>query len=199
MSFISRIQPRRITALNPSRQQLTRSFAQSQQPSRRPGSLISQQTAKEWKDLTNPQKVVAASKATFNIGLLLTGATLTVGLVYFVTSELFSSQSSTSIFSEAVDRAKANEDLVRVLGEPIKSYGSPSRNRMRRNRRINYQVVDDHLGQPHLFMKFYLEGSDNEGTGMLEMIKDEKNKWEFKKLVVDVPGQGLPSQRFVLV
>ncbi|KAF7724357.1 hypothetical protein EC973_001145 [Apophysomyces ossiformis] len=168
------------------------------QSSRKPGAIISQQTAKEWKELTTPQKVVAASKATINVGVILTGVAVTGALVYFVGSELFGSQSSTSIFSDAVDRVRKNEELVEILGEPIKGHGEPSRNRMRRNRRIRYQISNDQEGQPHLFMRFYVEGPNNEGTGMLEMIKDDKDKWQYKQLFVDVPGPGFSQRRIYL-
>ncbi|CAO3596749.1 unnamed protein product [Absidia cylindrospora] len=159
---------------------------------------ISQQTVKQWKDLTPPQKVAAATKASFNLTVFGVGFALTAGLAYYIGSELFSSDSSTNIFSDAVDRARKNQELVDLLGTPIKAHGAPSRNRMKRNRRIQYQIVDDQYGQAHFFMKFYVEGPDNEGVGMVEMIKDEKNKWEYKQLFVDVPGQGLPSKRIHL-
>lgn len=171
-------------------------------------------TAKPWSELSTPQKgiyiylseisltfsssVVVASKTTFNVGIILTGFALTSAIVYYIGSELFGSQSTTSIFSDAVDRVKANEEIVSILGEPIKAHGEPSRNSRRRNRRIASQVVEDQEHKPHLFMRFYLEGSITQGTVMLEMIKDEKDKWQYKQLYVDVPGQGLPSRRIYL-
>lgn len=87
---------------------------------------------------------------------------------------------------------------MELLGTPIKGHGAPSRNRMKRNRRIQYQIVDDQQGKAHFFMKFYVEGPLNEGVGMVEMIKDDKDKWTYKQLFVDVPGQGLPSRRIHL-
>ncbi|ORE05267.1 TIM21-domain-containing protein [Rhizopus microsporus var. microsporus] len=171
-------------------------------------------TAKPWSELSTPQKgiyaylseilltfsssVVVASKTTFNVGIILTGFALTSAIVYYIGSELFGSQSTTSIFSDAVDRVKANEEIVSILGEPIKAHGEPSRNSRRRNRRIASQVVEDQEHKPHLFMRFYLEGSITQGTVMLEMIKDEKDKWQYRQLYVDVPGQGLPSRRIYL-
>ncbi len=124
--------------------------------------------------------------------------TLTSAIVYYIGSELFGSQSSTSIFSNAVDRIRDHEELVEILGKPIKGHGEPSRNSRRRNRRITSQVAEDANGEPHLFMRFYVEGPDNQGTVMLEMIQDEKKKWQYKQLYVDVPGQGLPSKRIYL-
>ncbi|KAI9485142.1 TIM21-domain-containing protein [Zychaea mexicana] len=159
-------------------------------------SLISRQTAKEWKELSTPQKVVAASKVTVDLGVILTGLALTSVLLYFVGSELFGSDSTTAIFSDAVDRIRVHPELSELLGAPIKGHGEPSRNRMKRNRRIHHQIVNDAQGNPHLFMRFYVEGPNGEGTAMLEMIKDDKGSWQYKQLFCDVPGQGYPSRRY---
>jgi import inner membrane translocase subunit TIM21 len=142
--------------------------------------------------------VVAASKTTVNLSVILAGVALTSAVVYYIGSELFSSQSSTSVFSDAVDRIRGHEELTAILGEPISAHGEPSRNRRRRNRRIASQVVEDQNNEPHMFMRFYVEGSENQGTVMLEMIKDGDKKWKYKQLYVDVPGQGLPSKRYYL-
>ncbi|KAI7872366.1 TIM21-domain-containing protein [Spinellus fusiger] len=161
--------------------------------------IAAQNTPRAWNELTRPQKVVAASKTSFNVLLLSVGAALTLGAVYYVTSELLSSQSPTAIFREAVERAKANSSLVALLGEPIQSYGTPSSNARRRNRRIHYRLAEDAYGEPHMLMVFHMEGSLSQGTGRVDMVKNDKDQWEFKSLVVDVPGQGLPSRRFVIV
>lgn len=115
--------------------------------------------------------MVVASKTTVNVGVILTGVALTSAIVYYIGSELFGSQSATSIFSDAVDRVRSHEELVSILGEPIKGHGEPSRSKRRRNRRITSQTVEDQDGNPHLFMRFYVEGPENQGTVMLEMIK----------------------------
>ena len=120
--------------------------------------------------------MVAASKTTFNLGIILTGVGLTSVIVYYIGSELFSSQSPTSIFNEVVDRIRVHDELVALLGEPIKGHGEPSRNSRRRNRRIASQVVEDQNNEPHLLMRFYVEGPLSQGTVSLEMIKVRKDK-----------------------
>ncbi|KAI8059347.1 TIM21-domain-containing protein [Gongronella butleri] len=167
-------------------------------PTRKRSSLISQETAQQWKDLTPTQKVAAASKASFNFTVIGVGVALTAGLVYVVSTELFGSQSSTNIFSDALERARHNEELITLIGEPMKGHGAPSRSRMRRNRRIQYQMVDDQQGNEHLLMKFYVEGPLSEGTGMVDMVKGDGGKWVYRQLYVDVPGQGYPSRRIHL-
>lgn len=177
----------------------TRFFAST--PARvpkKPNALGAAQNVKSWGELSTPQKVVVATKTSVNLGVIAAGVVLTSAIVYYIGSELFGSQSSTNIFSDAVDRIRAHEELVSILGEPVKGHGEPSRNSRRRNRRITSQVVEDRNGEPHLFMRFYVEGPDNQGTVMLEMIKDENKKWQYKQLYVDVPGQGLPSKRIYL-
>ncbi|GAB5593800.1 mitochondrial import inner membrane translocase subunit tim21 [Umbelopsis nana] len=161
----------------------------------RRSALISQKTAKEWKDLTTPQKVVAATKTSANIGLIVAGVAVTGTILYYVGSELFGTQSSTHIFSDALERVRQHEELSAMLGSPIKGHGEPSRSRMRRNRRILHQLAQDSEGREHLLMRFYVEGPDNEGTCMVNMIKDDSGKWTYRQLYVDVPGQGLPSRR----
>ncbi|KAI8968454.1 TIM21-domain-containing protein [Mycotypha africana] len=155
---------------------------------------------KTWSELSTPQKVVVASKTTVNLGVILTGLGLTGAIVYYITSELFSSQSTTSIFNRTVDLIRENEEIKDILGEPIKGHGEPSRSKRRRNRRIMSQEVVDLEGKDHLLMRFYVEGPLNQGTVLIDMIKDEENKkkWIYKKLYVDIPGQGLPSKRIYL-
>ncbi|KAI8149606.1 TIM21-domain-containing protein [Fennellomyces sp. T-0311] len=182
--------------LRPAAQQPCRLYATNKQSPR--SSLITKKTAKEWKDLSTPQKVVAASKVTVDLGVILTGLAVTSALLYFVGSELFGSDSTTAIFNDAVDRIRDHPELSGLLGSPIKGHGEPSRNRMKRNRRIHHQIVEDGQGNPHLFMRFYVEGPENQGTAMLEMIKDEKGSWQYKQLFCDVPGQGLPSHRYYI-
>ncbi|RUS16701.1 TIM21-domain-containing protein [Endogone sp. FLAS-F59071] len=162
-------------------------------------SLVKQSTVKEWKDLTTPQKVIATTKVTANIGIIVVGLGILSALTYFIFSELGGSQSSTAIFSNVLERARSNPELQDLIGTPMKGHGEPSRNRMQRNRRVSYQIVNDKEGKEHFLMRFYVEGPLGEGTGFLEMLKDEKGKWEYKYIFVDVPGQGLPSKRVFLI
>ncbi|CDS07571.1 hypothetical protein LRAMOSA01520 [Lichtheimia ramosa] len=200
MSQLLRLSTTRHVA-NRTIRQRCRAYATHQQPPSQPqraaprSSLISQKTAKEWKELSTPQKVVAASKATVNVGVILAGVAVTGSLLFLIGKELFGSDSTTAIFSDAVDRINAHQEVSELLGKPIKAHGEPSR---KRNRRVQHQIVEDGQGNPHLFMRFYLEGQDNRGTALLEMIKDESGSWQYKRLLVDVPGQGYPSRRYFI-
>lgn len=55
--------------------------------------------------------VVAASKATVNVGVILAGVAVTGSLLYLIGKELFGSDSTTAIFSDAVDRINAHQEV----------------------------------------------------------------------------------------
>lgn len=56
-------------------------------------------------------------------------------------------------------------------------------------------MVLDAEGKEHLLMRFYVEGPNNEGVAHLEMVKDQRNKWEYKYLFVDIPGKQKSTKR----
>ncbi|KAF9414591.1 hypothetical protein BGZ94_000336 [Podila epigama] len=152
------------------------------------GALAHTTEKKQWKDLSTPEKVVHATKTTTNYTVVAAGAVLIGVIGYAIVSELFGSNSDTHIFGDALERVRSNEKLQEIIGTPMKGYGEPSSSKRRRNRRIQSQVVLDAEGKEHLLMRFFVEGPDNEGTAHLEMVKDARNKWEYKYLFVDIPG-----------
>ncbi|KAF9186104.1 hypothetical protein BGZ51_002229 [Haplosporangium sp. Z 767] len=160
------------------------------------GSALAQHTEKkQWKDLTTPEKVVTATKATTNYTVIAAGVVLVGAIGYAIISELFGSNSDTHIFGESLEKVRNNEKLQSIIGTPMKGHGEPSSSKRRRNRRIQSQVVLDGDGKEHLLMRFYVEGPDNEGTAHLEMVKNQRNNWEYKYLFVDIPGGVRPAQR----
>ncbi|KAK9694905.1 mitochondrial import inner membrane translocase subunit tim21 [Basidiobolus ranarum] len=161
-------------------------------------SLVEGSGKKEWSELTTGEKVVAAGKTTTNLGIIALGVGILGTIVYYLSSELFGSESSTHVFGDALDKIRVNDELQAVLGSPIKGYGEPSSSQRRRNRRIASQVVDDAAGTTHMLMRFFVEGPDNTGEAHVDMTKTGKGKWEYRYLYVDVPGRGLPSKRVVV-
>ncbi|ORX66101.1 TIM21-domain-containing protein [Basidiobolus meristosporus CBS 931.73] len=170
---------------------LTKRFASNK-------SLVEGSGGKQWSELTTGEKVVAAGKTTTNLGVIALGVGILGTIVYYLSAELFGSESSTHVFGDALDKIRANDELQAVLGNPIKGYGEPSSSQRRRNRRIASQVVDDATGTTHMLMRFFVEGPDNTGEAHLDMTKVGKGKWEYRYLYVDVPGRGLPSKRVVV-
>ncbi|KAI1307868.1 mitochondrial import inner membrane translocase subunit tim21 [Mortierella claussenii] len=160
------------------------------------GSALAQHTEKKhWKDLSTPEKVVTATKATTNYTVIAVGVVLVGAIGYAIVSELFGSNSDTHIFGDALEKVRNNEKLQEIIGSPMMGHGEASSSKRRRNRRIHSQVVLDAEGKEHLLMRFYVEGPDNEGTAHLEMVKDQRNNWEYKYLFVDIPGGVRPAQR----
>ncbi|OZJ06679.1 hypothetical protein BZG36_00394 [Bifiguratus adelaidae] len=154
--------------------------------------IVGMEGRKQWSELTT---VVESTKATANVSIIALGVGLLGALSYLVFTELFSSNSHTHIYSDALDRIRSNMDVKARLGAPIKDYAQPDDGKLRRRRRIIYRVYKDQLGREHLFMRVYLEGSDADGVAAMEMVKNRRKNWEYKYLYVDVPGEGLPSQR----
>ncbi|KAF9324756.1 mitochondrial import inner membrane translocase subunit tim21 [Podila minutissima] len=178
-------------------QQTVRTMATEQpQGQGRPlGALAHHTEKKQWKDLSTPEKVVHATKTTTNYTVVGAGVVLVGVIGYAIISELFGSNSDTHIFGDALEKVRNNEKLQDIIGSPMKGHGEPSSSKRRRNRRIQSQVVLDGEGKEHLLMRFFVEGPDNEGTAHLEMVKDARNKWEYKYLFVDIPGGVRPAQR----
>ncbi|KAG0319038.1 mitochondrial import inner membrane translocase subunit tim21 [Dissophora globulifera] len=159
-------------------------------------SALAQHTQKkQWKDLSTPEKVVTATKTTTNYAVIATGAVLVAAIGYAIVSELFGSNSDTRIFGDALEKVRNNDQLQEIIGTPMMGHGEASSSKRRRNRRIHSQVVLDAEGKEHLLMRFYVEGPDNEGIAHLEMVKDQRNKWEYKYLFVDIPGGVRRAQR----
>ncbi|KAF9917322.1 mitochondrial import inner membrane translocase subunit tim21 [Lobosporangium transversale] len=167
----------------------------SQKPFANTGALAHHTDKKQWKDLTTPEKVVTATKATTNYTVVAVGVLLVGAIGYAIVTELFGANSDTHIFGDALEKVRKNEKLQEIIGSPMKGHGEPSSSKRRRNRRIHSQVVLDVEGKEHLLMRFYVEGPDNEGTAHLEMVKDRHNNWEYKYLFVDIPGGVRPAQR----
>ncbi|KFH68430.1 hypothetical protein MVEG_05245 [Podila verticillata NRRL 6337] len=178
-------------------QQTVRTMATEQpQGQGRPiGALAHHTEKKQWKDLSTPEKVVHATKTTTNYTVVGAGVVLVGVIGYAIISELFGSNSDTHIFGDALEKVRNHDKLQDIIGSPMKGHGEPSSSKRRRNRRIQSQVILDGEGKEHLLMRFFVEGPDNEGTAHLEMVKDARNKWEYKYLFVDIPGGVRPAQR----
>ena len=68
--------------------------------------------------------VVAASKVTVDLGVILTGLAVTSALLYFVGSELFGSDSTTAIFSDSVDRIREHPEVRKKAFFRLNSFPS---------------------------------------------------------------------------
>ncbi|XP_077297911.1 mitochondrial import inner membrane translocase subunit Tim21 isoform X2 [Arctopsyche grandis] len=128
------------------------------------------------------EKVKEAAKTVSYTGVILFGVGVTGVIFYYVFRELFSSSSSTSIYSAALDRCIEDLDVAYALGSPIKAYGEES-NRRRRNRVSHAFYERD--GVKCIRMQFYIRGSKCKATVQLDM-KEVDGKFEYRYLLVQL-------------
>ncbi|CAG8478167.1 13820_t:CDS:2, partial [Ambispora leptoticha] len=164
-------------------------------------SIVESSKTTEWSDLTPAEKAAGAAKATINLGIVALGVGVFGTLVYLLFSELFGANSSTKIFGEALEKIRANSECQKLLGTPIKGHGEPSSHPRQRRHRVGSQIVKDTNGTEHLLMKFYVEGPENEGIAILDMIKNQQGKWAYKYLIVDVAvsARGIRREQKIFV
>ncbi|KAF8975520.1 TIM21-domain-containing protein, partial [Cyathus striatus] len=88
------------------------------------------------------------------------GAGLSALLIYSLTSELFSKNSPTVLYSDACERIQASPKIAKYLNGPLTFHNNPpSAVRPRhRNRHITSQVMVDSYGHEHMIMTFYVQG-----------------------------------------
>lgn len=93
-----------------------------------------------WHELSIGEKASRATQQSFNFGLLLIGITMTVGVGYFLYTDVFSPDSKTAYFNRAVDRIKHDPECLALLGDSknITAHGEETVNKWRRARPIAY-------------------------------------------------------------
>ena len=115
-----------------------------------------------WGDLTAREKAARTTQQTFNFGLIIAGAALTVwskqrteieaianaqqgGVVYVLYTHVFAPDSVTNNFNRAVDKVKKDERCVGLLGnsKKITAYGEPTSNKWAKSRPIAYVLPTD--------------------------------------------------------
>ncbi|KAF5298387.1 hypothetical protein FQR65_LT01165 [Abscondita terminalis] len=129
------------------------------------------------------EKVKETTKTASYLGVILLGVGVTGALFYGVFSELFSSKSPNSVYTKAAKLCKNDSRVQIALGEPIMAYGEETRRRRRQH--VNH-VVYEKNGKKHLRMQFYLKGSFRKGTAQLEVMENDKGKYEYRYLFVEV-------------
>ncbi|KAJ8413445.1 hypothetical protein AAFF_G00094410 [Aldrovandia affinis] len=121
--------------------------------------------------LSPAQKVKEAGKDFTYLIVVLVGIGVTGGLLYLVFKELFSSSSPSKIYGKALNKCRANPEVIGAFGEPIK--GS--------------EFLRD--GVKYMRLKFYIEGAEPrlQGTVHTEMRENPTTgKYECRYIFVDV-------------
>lgn len=146
----------------------------------------------KWGDLSPMEKVARTTQQSFNFGIVIGGALLTVGVGAVLWFDVFSTDSAVTQFNHAVDRLKEDETAIALLGPAnnIRAYGEASWSRWRRNRPIASRTETDKLGTERLHMHFYVSGEKNEGVVQVMMLRRQgEPHFHYGHLALDVKGE----------
>jgi len=134
-------------------------------------------------DVTVGEKVKQAGKDATYTGIVLLGIGITGIMCYAIGHELLSGQSPSGIYSRALKLCIKDTQVEAALGPPIKAYGETTR---RGRRRHVSHTEYEREGVKHMRMKFYVEGTAKKGTAHLEVVKNDRGKYDFRYLFVDI-------------
>ena len=112
-------------------------------------------------------------------------------MVYFLYQEVFSADSKTRHFNQAVDQVRADPRVLELLGsgKKLRAFGEPSTSKWTRNRPLASSIKFDRNGVEHLRMHFNVEGSERTGVVSMHMLKRPGEKgFQYQYLALDVPG-----------
>ena len=82
--------------------------------------------------------------------------------------ELFSSNRVTVLYGKAVEECRAHQTVQDLLGKPIKAFGEYNGGRGGRNHIMDVEYTDSE-GRKGMRIQFYLQGSRNRGTVLLDV------------------------------
>ncbi|EEB90767.1 hypothetical protein MPER_10984 [Moniliophthora perniciosa FA553] len=147
------------------------------------GSIHSTERVKKWSELSTAGKIKRTGARTSNLAVIVFGAGLSAVLIYCLTSELFSKNSPTVLYSEACERIKSSPEVARYLHGPLVFHTTaPSLERPRhRNHQVSSQIVLDQYNREHMYMNFYvqarppgfLQSSDSYYESMLNWTREK--------------------------
>lgn len=158
-------------------------FGEQQKTDDRKGKEIVESKDKPFSELTLGEKVTRAGKDATYTGIVIAGIAVTGIMFYAIGRELFSGQSPSGVYGRAFKLCRKNEQVIDALGEPIKGYGEmTSRGRRRFVKHVEYEVN----GVKHMQMQFYLEGPLNKATAHVEVQQNERRKYQFRYLYVEL-------------
>nr|CAD7413909.1 unnamed protein product [Timema poppensis] len=128
---------------------------------------------------TTYEQVKETTKTATYWGIVIAGFGLTGVLFYAIFNELFSSKSPNSVYGRSLERCLNEPRIKDALGEPIKGFGEETRRGRRRHvSHLNYERD----GKKYLRMKFYLQGIRQKATVHLEMMENDRGKFEYRYL-----------------
>lgn len=118
--------------------------------------------AKRWDELSRGGKAARTAMRTTNFVVIVLGAGFSGLLVYALASELFAKNSPTVLYNEICERIKASPVVASHLHPPFTFHTHPplTHRPRHRARHVNSVLTTDAAGREHLFLNFYIEGSD---------------------------------------
>lgn len=145
-------------------------------------SFNSTERVQKWSELSTAGKVKRTTARTSNLAVIAFGAGLSAVLIYCLTSELFSKNSPTVLYSAACERVKASPEVAKYLpGSLVFHTTPPSLERPRhRNHQVSSQIVLDQHNREHMFMNFYVHAR-SPGSIVPDSYYDSLENWVKEK------------------
>jgi len=168
----------------------SRGTSQTRKPRSTSNTLVETREQRGAVAVSLGEKVKENAKTATYGGVILLGLAVTGAMAYVILSELFSGDSPNNIYTKSFKLCKANQEVQDTLGSPIKCYGEETRRGWRRH------VAHQEFFQgnvKYLRMRFYIEGQFRKGTVHVEKKTNDKGKYEYEYIMVDVDGY--PSRR----
>ncbi|XP_018350364.1 PREDICTED: mitochondrial import inner membrane translocase subunit Tim21 isoform X2 [Trachymyrmex septentrionalis] len=121
------------------------------------------------------------------LGVIIGGIGVTAFMFYALFSELFSSKSPYSVYSEARVRCIEHPKVMDILGAPVKAFGDETRRGRRRHIAHTYYIKD---GVKYMRIRFYVQGTRRQGTVYAEVKENTSGNYEYSYLYVMVNHVG---------
>ncbi|CDW59312.1 TIM21 domain containing protein [Trichuris trichiura] len=171
------------------------SLDRSPEQSEQQGSLIMKVLMDENKaPKTRIEKITQVGKDLSYLTIIVVCVVVTGTIAYTVMHELFSSNRPNAIHSKTLKLLLANEQIVDILGLPIKSKGEASRGgRSKHVRHFEFERND----RQFMRMVFHVTGSRKKGTVQLELEKDSAGKYQYRYVLFQ--SNDHPKETVVLV
>ncbi|KIJ21512.1 hypothetical protein PAXINDRAFT_104697 [Paxillus involutus ATCC 200175] len=163
-------------------------------------SLRRGEKAKKWSELSTGGKVLRTTQRTTNLTVILLGAGLSAVLVYALTSELFSKNSPTVLYSDACELIQASPRVTKYLHAPLTFHNNPpSAVRPRhRHRHVASQIAVDSSGREHMLLNFYIQGSSSV-SGLATAEENERQWTEYIESLTSLTFEDVQAKMMPLV
>ncbi|KAF9229589.1 hypothetical protein BS17DRAFT_689985 [Gyrodon lividus] len=163
-------------------------------------SLRRGEKAKKWSELSTGGKVLRTTQRTTNLTVVLLGAGLSAVLVYALTSELFSKNSPTVLYSDACERIKVSPRVAKYLHTPLTFHNNPpsSVRPRHRHRHVASQIAVDSSGREHMLLNFYIQGSSSSSVSVT--AEENETQWtNFFESLTSLTSEDVQAKAMPLV